>query len=64
LHAPAHFVRLNTDQGTVLWKVVKNALDEAADEAVKLISQWQKVSTDQEASALDDYSGNRNEVLR
>ncbi len=43
---------------------VKNALDEAIDEAVKLISQWQKVSTDQEASALNDYSGNRDEVLR
>ena len=30
---------------------VQNALDEAVGEAVKLIQQWQKVNTDQEASA-------------
>jgi hydrogenase maturation protease len=43
---------------------VKNALDEAVDEAVKLINQWQKVSADQESSTPDDYSGNRSGVLR
>ncbi len=30
---------------------VQNALDEAVNEAVKLITQWQKVNTDQEVSA-------------
>ncbi len=30
---------------------VQNALDEAVNEAVKLIQQWQKVNTDQEVSA-------------
>ena len=43
---------------------VKNALDEAIDEAVKLIDQWQKVSADQESSSPDDYSGNRRELSR
>ncbi len=35
---------------------VQNALDEAVAEAVKLIDQWQKINTDQEASASKDYS--------
>jgi len=43
---------------------VKNALDEAVNEAVKLLDQWQKVSADQEPSALDAYSGKSSEVLR
>lgn len=43
---------------------VANALDEAVNEAVKLIDQWQKVSTDQEPSALKAYSGKSSEVLR
>jgi len=30
---------------------VQNALDQAVDEAVKLIKEWQKVNTDQEVSA-------------
>ncbi len=42
--------------------VVRNALDEAVNEAVKLINQWQQVSTDQESSALNDSPGRRNEM--
>jgi hydrogenase maturation protease len=43
---------------------VQNALDEAINEAVKLITKWQKVKTDQEESALKDHSVNNDEVLR
>jgi len=42
---------------------VKNALDKAVSEAVKLINQWQKVNPDQDASASEIYSKN-SEVLR
>ena len=35
---------------------VKNALNTAVNEAVKLITQWQKVNPDQEASASEIYS--------
>ena len=35
---------------------VQNALTEAVNEAVKLITQWQKVNLDQEMSTLNDYS--------
>ena len=43
---------------------VQNALDEAINEAVKLINKWQKVRADQEDSELKDYSINRSEELR
>lgn len=43
---------------------VQNALDEAINEAVKLITKWQKVNTDQEESTLKDHSVNNDEVLR
>jgi hydrogenase maturation protease len=43
---------------------VQNALDEAINEAVKLIDQWQKVSTEQKSSALKNHPDNNSEVLR
>ncbi len=43
---------------------VQNALDKAVSEAVKLISQWQKVSTDQEVSTAEEHSDINSEVLR
>jgi len=43
---------------------VQNALDEAINEAVKLITKWQKVNTDPEESTLKDHSVNNDEVLR
>ena len=42
---------------------VQNALDEAIAEAVKLINQWQKVNTGQEAQTTKEYSDN-NESMR
>lgn len=43
---------------------VANALDEAVNEAVKLIDRWQKLGTNQEPSAPNAYSGKSREVLR
>lgn len=36
--------------------VVQNALDEAVDEAVKLLNQWQKINTGQEPVVVREYS--------
>ncbi len=41
---------------------VQNALDEAVDEAVKLIKQWQKISVDQTPSKIEDYPEKSREV--
>jgi len=43
---------------------IQNALDEAVNEAVKLITQWQKVNLNQETSALNAYADNNSETLR
>ncbi len=43
---------------------VQKALDQAVNEAVSLIKQWQKVNTDQETSALNAYANNNSEALR
>ena len=43
---------------------VQNALDQAVNEAVSLIKQWQKVNTDQEPSALNAYADKNSETLR
>ena len=43
---------------------VQNALHVAVNEAVKLITQWQKISLNQETSALNDYANSNKEVLR
>ena len=43
---------------------VRNALDQAANEAVQLIRKWQEVNTGQEDSASKQYANSSTEVLR
>ena len=55
-HLPENRALIGIQPETMGWGMqpttsVQNALDEAVNEAVKLITQWQKVNTDQEVSA-------------
>ena len=50
------------DWGMKPTDAVQNALDEAVNEAVKLIQQWQKVNTHQEVSTSKAYYNNGDEV--
>ncbi len=55
-HLPQQRALIGIQPDKMVWGMkptaaVQNALDEAVDEAVKLIQQWQKINTDQEVSA-------------
>lgn len=68
-HHPENRALIGIQPDTMGWGMkptasVQNALDEAVSEAVKLIKQWQKGSTDQEPASAKGYSDNTNEVLR
>ena len=68
-HHPENRALIGIQPDTMGWGMkptapVQNALDEAVNEAVQLIKQWQKGSTDQEPASAKGYSDNSNEVLR
>jgi len=68
-HFPENRALIGIQPDVMTWGMkptaaVQNALDEAINEAVKLINQWQKVSTDQKLSASKNYSNSNSEVLR
>ncbi|MCK4833480.1 MAG: HyaD/HybD family hydrogenase maturation endopeptidase [Gammaproteobacteria bacterium] len=68
-HLPEKRALIGIQPDKMVWGMeptaaVQNALDETVTEAVKLINQWQKVSTGQDASAPKDYSDSGSGVLR
>lgn len=67
-HLPENRALIGIQPETIDWGMqpttpVQNALDEAVNEAVILIKQWQKVNTDQDDSTRNGYSDINNKML-